>query len=257
MKILVCIKSVPDNDSKFIASDSGAGYHEEGLTWKVNEYDMFAMEEAVRIKETFEDVEIICVTVGPPRAEDQLRKAVCLGADSGVLIDDSECDASSALSIASLISSFGRDKSFDLVFTGVMSEDLQRCQTGPMLAELMGLPFASTIISLVIDGGKSLVCERELEGGLREKFQIAMPALLTIQSGINIPRYASLSNVLRVKKLEIPKISANELGTPESSEILLKSYEPRRESKCEFILGNAEEAALVLIEKIRSRVPVL
>ncbi|OGP55767.1 MAG: hypothetical protein A2V67_13625 [Deltaproteobacteria bacterium RBG_13_61_14] len=257
MKILVCVKSVPDRQSSFRVNAAGTGYEESGLKFGVNEYDLFAMEEAVRIKERFREVEITAVTVGPPRAEAALRKAMSLGAADGVLIDDSNGRATSALAVASLIAAWSRDKKFDLVLCGVLSEDLQRGQTGPMLAQLLGLPCATTVAAEKIsEDRKSITCERELEGGMRERVLLPLPALLTVQSGINTPRYASLTNVLRVKQLTIPSIPTASLGEIPNSETTLRACLPERSAICEFLEGDLDRIAEQLLEKVRARVPV-
>jgi len=257
MKILVCVKSVPDPQSSFELSEDGRGYWEDGLNFKVNEYDLYAMEEAVRIKERF-GAHVTAVSAGRPRVEEQLRKAMGLGADRGVLIDQGDAPAMDALSVASCIAAWARDEAFDLVLAGVMSEDMARCQTGPMLARLLDMPCATTVIKAELsDDLAEITCERELEGGLREKVLLVLPAVLTVQSGINLPRYPSLSNVLRVKGLEIERLDAKELGPVRACETLVRTYAPERKSSCEFVKGPPREAARELVEKIRSRAPVV
>ena len=257
MKILVCVKSVPNPTTTFRIAAAGADYEESGIVFGVNEYDLYAMEEAVRIKERFHDVEIAAVTVGPARAEAALRKAMTLGADRGLRIDDADQPASDALSVASLIAVWARDRNFELILAGVMSQDLQRGQTGPLLAQLLGLPCATTVVALKIaEDRKSLTCERELEGGLRERVELPLPALLTVQSGINNPRYASLTNVLRVKQLALPSLPAASLGPVRRSENLLRAFLPERSAACEFLEGDPARVAEQLLAKVRRRVPV-
>jgi len=257
MKILVCVKSVPDPATTFRINAAGDGYVESNVVFGVNEYDLYAMEEAVRIKERFRDIEITAVTVGSARAQAALRKAMTLSADRGLRIDDAEQPASDALTIASLIAAWAREQNFDLILCGVMSQDLQRGQTGPMLAQLLGLPCATTVVAVQIaEDRKSLFCERELEGGLRERVELPLPALLTVQSGLNTPRYASLTNVLRVKQLAIPVIPAASLGPVGNGEILLRAFLPERSAACEFLEGDLDQVAEQLIAKVRRRVPV-
>jgi len=258
LRILVCVKAVPETESSFRVNASGDFYEEAGLKFRVNEYDLCAMEEAVRVKEKLGAGKITVVSVGPKRVEEQLKKAMSLGGGYGVRIDDSAAPARDALSVASLLAAWAAPQKFELILCGVMSEDLQRCQVGPMLASLLNYPCATTVVSFQIseDRGK-IFCERELEQGAREKVELPVPALLTIQTGINIPRYASLSNVLRVKKMEIPALPAAELGPTRSCETLLRAYVPERSKKCEFLEGDAASVADRLLEKIRSRVKVL
>lgn len=258
MKILVCVRSVPDLDSSFAINPEGTGYVEEGLAFGVNEYDMYAMEEAVRIKESLKDVAITVLSAGPERAEAEIKKAMALGADSGARIDFPAYSSADALETASLIAAWAGDKKFDLVMCGVMSEDLMRCQTGPMLAQLLGMPCATTVVEMSIrEDCKGLECARELETGTRERVFLPLPALVTIQSGINTPRYASLSNVLRVKKTVIPSVAAASLGTVKTCRAGLRSGLAPRSGKCEFIEGDAEKAAEELIDRIRAGTQLL
>ncbi len=261
MKILVCVKAVPLTESNFQINETGDFYEESSLKYQVNEYDLYAMEEAVRTKELLEEVEITGVMVGPPPRMEQLRKALALGADQGVLIDDSARPARDAFSVASLICSFSRDRQFDMVFCGVMSEDLMQAQTGPMLAEMLGFSCATTVVACKLNKTEdkdvsSLYCERELEGGITEKVELELPAVITVQSGINTPRYASLSNVLRVKEMEIPVLNAEDLysGGPGGS---IVAVFPEITGQCEFLEGDSETVALELIEKIRARTQVI
>lgn len=258
MKILVCVKSVPGAESRFELNSERIGYEEGGLAYRVNEYDMYAMEEAVKIRERFKDVEITAITVGPERAETELRKAMNLGAQDGFRIDMEDGRQAEVLTIASLIAAWARDKNFDLIFCGVMSEDMMRSQTGPMLAQLLDLPCATTVVALEIsDDRKKLTCERELEAGTREKVELALPALITIQSGINMPRYASLTNVLRVKKMEIPSVKTDHLGPVRKSEGQVRAHLVGQSSTCEFIEGHLGQVADRLIEEIRSKVHLI
>jgi len=257
MKILVCVKSVPDPTTTFLINAAGAGYEESGVVFGVNEYDWYAMEEAVRIKERVKETEITALIVGPLRAEAALRKAMTLGADRGLRIDDTDQPASDALAVASLIAAWAGDRNFDLILAGVMSQDLQRGQTGPMLAQLLGLPCATMVVAVKwAEDRRSLICERELEGGLRERIALPLPALLTVQSGLNTPRYASLTNVLRVKQLSIPSIPASSLGPVKKCEDLLRAFLPEQSAACEFLEGDLDRIAEKLVAKVRQRVPV-
>ncbi len=245
-------------DSRFKPADDAARYDEAGLSFRPNEYDLYAMEQALRVREDLGEAAITVVSVGPPRVEAQLRRVLGMGGDYGVIIDDSDDPAPDALSIASLIGAWAGDKDFDLILCGVMSEDMQRSQTGPALAETLGIPSVTTAVSLsAMEGGKFFRCERELEGGVRERFQVRAPALFAVQSGINSPRYPSLSNVLRVKRMEIPRVPAGSLGAKRPPGAEIKVLEPRREGKCEFLEGGLEEIADALIERMREVVPSL
>ncbi len=255
LKILVCVKSAPLPGSRF--EPEAGSYRTDGIKFQVNEYDLFAMEEAVRVRERRGHVEIDAVTVGPPRAEEQLRKAMTLGADRGTLIDESDGPAGDPLRTARLIAAFAEGRGYDLVLCGVMSEDGQGARVGPMIAALMGLPWSTTAVKLELDEErKTAVCERELEGGRRERMELDLPALITVQSGLNTPRYGSLTNVLRVKSLDIPVLPARDLVPPGPASVeLVGAAYPSRSSRCEFIEGPPEEAARALADRLREKLP--
>ncbi|MFO8057724.1 MAG: electron transfer flavoprotein subunit beta/FixA family protein [bacterium] len=262
MKLLVCVKAVPLPESSFCINKEGDFYDEGSLKYQVNEYDLYAMEEAIRVRESLGDVHITGVMAGPPERHDMLRKAMALGADQGVLIDDSERPARDAFTTASLISSYAKNQEFDLLLCGVMSEDLMQAQTGPMLAELLSLPCATTVVSLELgdtgpEGARTAICEREQEGGLTEKVELDLPAVITVQSGINTPRYASLTNVLRVKEMNIPVIPAPELYSGGPAERLVRVDYPESTGRCELLEGDAEEVSSEMIERIRARTGLL
>jgi len=258
LKILVCVRAVPAAESDFRVNAAGNAYDDSGLKFKVNDYDLCAVEEAVRIRERLAGARVTIVSVGPARVEEQIRKAMGLGADFGARIDDDSGPARDALSLAGLVAQWARPQGFDLILCGVMSDDLQRCQVGPMLAQLLKIPCATTIISASISPDrKKILCERELEQGVREKVELPLPALLTVQTGINIPRYPSLSNVLRVKKIRIPSVPAAGPDKIPSSEIVRKAYLPERAGSCEFLTGDADEVSELLLARIRARVNVI
>lgn len=257
MKILVCVKSVPDRQSRFRVNSTADGYDEAGLGFGVNEYDLYAMEAALRLRERSAGAELTAITVGPPRAEAALRRAMSLGADQGVWIDDSRSPAKSALAVAAWIAAWARRRRFDLTLSGVISEDLQRGQVGPMLAQLLGVPCATAVVSMELVGeGRFLRCERELEGGARQVVELPLPALLTVQSGPHPPRYPSLTNVLRVKQMVIPSVPAAELAPEQNSEVTLRVSEPEHSGRCEFLAGELDRQAEQLIQKVREWAPV-
>ncbi len=254
MKILVCVRSVPLPESSFRVNGAGNFYDQSELNSQVNEYDLFSIEEAVRLKERFKDVEITVVSVGPQRVDLEIKKALAQGADQGARIDDPQGLEKDSLSVASLIAKWASDKKFDLIFCGLMSQDLQRYQTGPMLAQLLSLPCATTIVAMTVsDDRKKIICERELEGGVREKVELLLPALVSVQSGINQPRYASLSNVLKARKIKIPVLPPEPMPGLKPGEKTGRIYLPEKRGKCEFLQGGPEQVAEALLEKIRGK----
>ncbi|MGE5371174.1 MAG: electron transfer flavoprotein subunit beta/FixA family protein [Solirubrobacterales bacterium] len=209
MKILVCIKQVADQESRPAVNPekTWAGYAENASYW-INRYDEHAVEEALRIREMIPGTVIDVVSIGPERVKSAIRRCLEMGADQGFhLIHD--CDGYVSPSLKSrLIAEFCHDKVYDLILTGVMSEDMMSGQTGPMIAARLGVVSATAVIKLAVNADERHIrVERELDSGSRCSMDLALPALAAVQSGINRPRYPSLSNVLRAKYAEITEIA--------------------------------------------------
>lgn len=209
MKILICMKQVIDSSDHRAIRAVGDWLHEDRDTpFKANSYDEYALEEALILKESLPDVEIHVLTVGPERAAQVLRRALSKGADEGIHLL-CERQPLSALETAAGIAGYTRSEPFDLILTGVMSEDAMQCQVGPMLAALLDLPCAVAVVGVTLspDREKTTVAS-ELEGLLTETIEITLPALLTIQSSEHRPRYPSLSNILRARRKQLLTLAA-------------------------------------------------
>jgi electron transfer flavoprotein beta subunit len=257
-KILVCVRQVPDAAGTFRPDGSGRSLDETGLVYRINEYDLFAVEEAVRWKERFGAGKITALSVGPERAGSVIRRALEFGIDHGVHILTREEEPPDALTTASLIAEYARGQGFLLMLFGVMSEDLQRCQTGPMTAALLGMAHASAVISTECpEGAGSVRVEQEMETGRREILELPLPALLAVQPGINLPRYPSLSHKLRARKQELELIPCEALR-PETGRvrrIRLVSPPPVRSGL--FLTGTPEEKAEKLVQVIHEKTGLL
>lgn len=258
VRILVCVKQVPDSESSFRIDEQGKGFDEAGVVFRMNAYDEFAVEEAVRIQEELPEVEITALTVGPGRAEAVVRRALELGANHGVHIVTDRGQGLDPLQTASRISSCAEGQGFDLLFFGVMSEDEQYCQTGPMVAALLGLPCATTVICQRLLAEKRRVrAERELEGGRRQVVELPLPAVLTVQSGINRPRYPSLSNKLRARKQELREIPFSALPpAPQCRELVRASLPPPSKTGV-FLEGSLEDQAEALVQLLHEKTDLL
>ncbi|HOW81275.1 MAG TPA: electron transfer flavoprotein subunit beta/FixA family protein [Spirochaetota bacterium] len=244
MKILVCIKEIIDPESPLALSEDGAVVQDKNTSYRMNRYDEFALEEAVQIKERAPGTTVTAITVGQLRSSEMLRRALGKGADDAIHIVTGTRFLIPPKKTARLIADYARNKNFDLIFTGVMSEDGMYCQTGPMIASMLGIPFAVSVISEALDHLKgSVAVECEIEGGIRERAAVSLPCLLAVQSGINRPRYPSLSNVLRAKTQEITKIVArdHELSATGSPAGLL-GYPPQPDRGV-MLEGSREEKA--------------
>ena len=250
MKILVCVKQVPDSsDTLAIDEQSGRIVFKPSTVFRMNRYDEFALEEALLIKEKFPGTSVHALSFGPERAGVTVRRALEMGADHGIhLVFTPEIYVSPFIT-ASFIASYARTRGYDLIMAGVMAEDDMACQTGQLIAVLLDLPYATSVISTEFQpGGGTVIVDREIEGGRRLSVRLEMPAALTIQSGINTPRYPSLSNVMRARtqQQEVIKIETPEL--PEQRETCSNLRLPDSSSLGTFITGSPREKAGKLLQ---------
>lgn len=218
MKILVCIKQVADSESPFAVADDGMHLdHGARVSYRINLYDEYALEEALLIAERNPGTKVDVVSIGPGRVKDSIRRALSMGATDGFHLVNDDPGNPSPMRKAQIIADFVRTRGYDLILAGVMSEDFGNCATGPVIAELLGVPFATHVIALKCDWANfRLHIEREVDSTTRHALTLRLPALLTLQSGINRPRYPSLTNVLRAKSQLIPSLVPD--GFPGSAE---------------------------------------
>ena len=253
MKILVCVKQIPDNEGEIALNDKST-WIKYGGTFRMNRFDEFALEEAVLIGEEIADTEIEAVSVGPGRVVSMLSKALERGAAAGIHILVEEERYMSPFETASLIASYARTGCYDLIIAGVMSEDDMHCQVGQMIAAILGIRCATSVIHRgTIKNGTSVYIEREIEEGQRLCTEVELPAVLTVQSGINRPRYPSLSNILRAKNQEIRTIDANDLWEGDGSDQLISMRRPEASAKGVFLEGSRDEKARALIRILHER----
>jgi len=259
MDIIVCVKHVPETAEVDIkVDDTGKRIEEKGLIFGINEWDEYAVEEAILIKEKLGGT-VTVITVGPEEADNTLRICLAKGADNAIRITDPKLKGSDGFVIAKILSSVIKDLPFDLILTGAQASDDGYAIVGPALAELLGIPHVTLVKKIELENGIAKVV-RELEGGLGEIVEVKLPAVLTIQTGINNPRYVSLIKVRRVMKKEIKVLSLADIGLSEDevgesgSWIRIeKMYTPPAEKQAEFIEGSPEEIATKLIEIIKSK----
>jgi len=255
MKLLACVKQVPESDAP-LKIDADAGWIEtaEISGYKMNRLDECAIEEAVLIKEAGAPATIEVVTVGPPRAADAIRRSIGMGADVGTHIVTESETYLSAFEIAAMIAEFARNRHYDLILAGAMSEDNMQGQVGPLIAGRLGLPWATSVILEKITADKKTVyVEREIEGGSRAALELPLPAVLTIQSGINTPRYPSLSNLLRANRMALEIIPAGDLVHDSASEVVVRIAYPRKTRSGTVLKGTEEEKAAQLVRILREK----
>jgi electron transfer flavoprotein beta subunit len=259
MKIIVAIKQVPERDAPVRIDASGKWIDESNLQFALNEPDAYALEEALLLKEKSAAAggEVVVVSAGPERAGSTIREALAKGADRGVHIVCDDLHSRDALGVARLLAAAIKPENPDLVLTGLQSEDLGLGQTGVILAELLGLPHSTLILQVeMMDGG--LKVKRELEEGWFQEIELPLPAALTIQSGGNKLRYATLMGIKRAKTKEVRTVSAGELGVDSSPVAVLEQIAlPSKQKSTQMLSGSPKEMATALVEKLKFEARVL
>jgi electron transfer flavoprotein beta subunit len=256
MKIIVCIKQVPARDALLRVGSSGRWVDESDVSFEINEPDAYALEAALQLKEKHGG-EVVVLCAGPARAAQTIREALAKGADRALHIEEENLSGLDTLGLARLLSAAVRGEQPDLILTGLQSDDLGYGQTGVVMAELLGMPGA-TIIMEVEKLDASIRVKRELEDGWFQHVEMALPAVLTIQSGISKLRYATLMGIKKAKTKEIKRLTAAELGGAAPPAIELASvYMPQKTKQTQMLDGTAKEAAAKLVEKLRFEVRVL
>lgn len=259
MKIIVCIKQVPAKDSSLRLNEDSTWVREADLSFEINEPDAYALEEALQLKEKHGG-EVVACSIGPARVQQVIREALAKGADRAIHIEEDSAARLDSFGTARLLAEAIRPENPDLICTGLQSDDLGYGQTGVTLAELLGLPHATIIMEVQVTDGRMKV-KRELEGGWFQWVEMPLPALLTIQSGINKLRYATLKGIKAAKTKEIRRVTAadlnlqmDELGCQQR---IHKVYVPVKTKKTEFIDGAPREAAAALVQKLQREARVL
>ena len=256
MKILVCVKQVPAKDAPLKIADDDRWIRETDIGFELNEPDGFALEEALRLKEKHGG-EVIALSMGPERAKQAIKEALAKGADRGIHVADDKFFALDPLLAARSLAAAIANEKPDLILTGLQSDDQGSGQTGVLLAGLLGLPHATLIMQIEVLEGR-LRAKRELESGWFQWIELPRPAVLTIQSGINKVRYATLKGIMAAKKKEIATIARESLGVAAgATQRVERIYVPQKTKKTEFISGTAAEAAATLIEKLRHEARVI
>ena len=256
MKIIVSIKQVPVRDSQLRIDPGGRWIQEGDLSFEINEPDAYALEEALQLKEKHGG-EVVALCAGPARASQTIREALAKGADRAIHIEEEKLSSLDTLGLAKVLAKAVEPEKADLILTGLQSDDLGYGQTGVVLAEILGLPHG-TIIMAVEKQDRSIKVKRELENGWFQNVQMPLPAVLTIQSGINKLRYATLMGIKKAKTKEIKRITIGELGVSSAPTAAIeKIYMPQRSKQTQILDGTVKEAAAKLVEKLKFEVRVI
>ncbi|MDR3793558.1 MAG: electron transfer flavoprotein subunit beta/FixA family protein [Terracidiphilus sp.] len=256
MKTIVAIKQVPDRDAQVRIDSAGKWIEESDLQFAMNESDAHALEEALQLKEKHGG-EVIVLSAGPENVGTTIREALAKGADRAIHILADDLGTRDALGVAGLLAAAIKPENPDLVLTGLQSEDLGLGQTGVILAELLGLPHA-TLILHVEKTDTGFEVKRELEEGWSQTIQLPTPAVLTIQSGGNKLRYATLMGIKRARTKELRQLAAGELGVNATPVVVLEQISlPKKQKSTQMLDGTAKEVAAALVEKLKTEVRVL
>ena len=254
MNIIVCIKQVPAKDAPLAIA--GNWIRESDIGFEMNEPDSYALEEALRLKEKHGG-EVIALSMGPERVKQTIKEALAKGADRGIHIADDQFAQLDPLATATALAAAIKKEKVDLVLTGLQSDDHGFGQTGVLLAGVLDLPHATIIMQIdVADGLMKL--KRELEAGWFQHIECPLPAVLSIQSGINKVRYATLKGIMAAKKKEIAVITKELLGPASAlTQKIEKIYVPTKTKKTEFLTGSAKDVATKLVEKLKFEARVI
>lgn len=260
MEIIVCIKRVPETaDADIVIDKTGRGIEREGLIFDINEWDNYAVEEAILLKEKYGG-SVTVISLGPEEANETLRKALAMGADQAIRLTDPAFEDSDGYAIARILSRAIDPLPYDLILTGVQTEDDGYGQVGPTLAEILRIPHAAIVNKIEGIGNGRARVHRELEGGLDEVVNLELPAVFTIQSGINEPRYVSIMGIRRVTKMEMNVLDLHKLlmkpdeaGEPGSMTVVERIFPPPIGESAQILEGTADEVAGKVVSILKEK----
>ena len=264
MDILVCMKQVPDTETKIVINPEGSGIVTDEIKYVINPYDEFAIEEALQIKEKWGGT-VTIVSMGPQRATEAIRAALAMGADKGVHLCDEAFEGADSYSTAKALAAAIKPLSCDIILGGKQAVDEDNAQVYAALAELLDFSHVSVVTKLdIADDGKSAVAEREVEAGAKEVIEVSLPAFIACQKGLNEPRYASLPGIMKAKKKPIDVIdlagsglSADEVGAKGAKLKTNKFALPPEKEAGKILEGEPEELAAQVVKLLREEAKVI
>jgi len=259
MEILVCVKRVPDTaENEFELNSAGNDLDRDDLVYSVNEWDNYAVEEAIQIVDNVGG-NVTVVTVGDDESEEVLRREMAMGANNGILLSDDAFEGSDGKGIATILKAEVEKGNYDLILTGAQADE-GAGQVGGMLAAMLDYPYASLVNKVEVDGDAVIKVGREIEGGNQEMNELDLPCVLSIQTGINEPRYVGIRGIRKVAKLEIPVKGAADLGLDSAAvgdagaKVKRVDYfVPDMGEGAEMLEGSTDEIIAQLIERIKSK----
>jgi electron transfer flavoprotein beta subunit len=259
MDILVCVKRVPDTaENEIEVNKNGTDIERDDLVYSVNEWDNYAVEEAIQIRDNVGG-SVTVISVGDEESEEVVRREMAMGADNGILLSDDAFDGSDGKGIASVLKAEIEKGSYDLILTGAQADD-GAGQVGGMLAAMLDMPFASLVNFIEVLGDKKLKIGREIEGGNQELSEIELPCVLSIQTGINEPRYVGIRGIRKVASVEIPVrgmgdlgLSPDTVGKTGAKVKRLDYFVPELGEGAEILEGSTEEIIGKLMELLKAK----
>jgi electron transfer flavoprotein beta subunit len=259
MKIAVCIKQVPTREWQPRLNDAKTWIREQDVSYEMNEPDAYALEEALRLREKHSGEVVVC-SAGPARVQQVIREALARGADRAIHVEDDGLGAADAFAVGEALAGAMGDEKFDLILTGLQSDDQGHAATGVVLAERLGIPHSTIIMEVQVQPASgaepgTLRVKRELEGGWFQWIAMPLPAVLTIQSGINQLRYATLKGIMAAKKKEIRK--ATPPADLHAALQVVSLGVPSKTKQTQMISGSAGEAAKELVRRLREEARAL
>jgi electron transfer flavoprotein beta subunit len=264
MKSLVLVKQVPTADSPFRLNSASTWVDEGNLTYGLNDYDRYALEELLKLKDAGSVTEVVALSIGPERAATALRTCLATGADRAIHIKDGALERSDPLSLARVVRAAVQAEGFSLILAGLQADDDNYGQMGPLLARLLDRPCATAVMALRLVDGATLRVEREMENNRLQVVDLKLPAVITVQTGINEPRYASLKGIMAAKKKEIRTLGLkeigldpNEVGGQASRLRTVRIAPPPKGKGAEILGGPPEEVAKDLLKRIREKTGVV
>ena len=256
MKIAVLVKQVPGSESVLPINSEKNWIEEESATYVMNPPDNYALEEALIIKEKLNNGEVVVVSMGPSRVQKVIRESLAKGADRGIHIEEQDELLKDPLAIAKLFAQTLREEQFDLIFTGLQSDDTGMGQTGVLLGELLGMPTATLVIETEIHDDAIRV-KRELESGWFQWVKLPLPSSISIQSGLNTPRYPSLKGIMGAKRKEIRNIAVSDLNATAQNQLIKNVFIPQTSKQTEFVEGDSEQVVERIISILKSDIKVI
>jgi electron transfer flavoprotein beta subunit len=257
MNIYVCIKQVPDTETKIKLNADQSGIDTAGIKWIMSPYDEFAVEEALRLKEKNAGSTVTVLSAGPTRVVETLRTALAMGADTGIHVEIPET-ADNNLAAKALAGALKKEAKVDIVFSGKEAIDDGAAQVSQLMAEYLDIPYVTVVLNVEYGSGQ-VKCKREIEGGAFEMIEASYPVLIAAQKGMNEPRYASLPNIMKAKKKEVKALKMADVGVSDADQkVRYKSYQlPPPKQAGKKIAGDAAAQAKELVRLLHEEAKVV